>query len=380
MAAESLTRRAFPHQPQLWRVWSREGGASRAVLGRTLGGYGFVPIELALVACFYYATNRWLGWWQPSEVLTDPNILSYAVPALMPIAVSLQAGFMEECLFRAVPLALGALIGAHFGRRSAGIAIAFVLQAVVFGGAHANYPGFPSYSRLVELVLPSMIWAAIFLRFGLLPTILLHALFDLALFSIPLFLVDAPGAWMQRCCVIVAALVPLAIVLWRRVAGGRVGRACRARLRNGAWTPRAAAPVRDAGSAASAVGLARPGPRRSGRCPMLGLAGLDRVARVHADARGRVPRSRSIARRREAAADAALKARGVALGPEWRRFSTVRHASDDAAMDAAQVRVARGGCGDLPRADRGARSRRRSGTCATRCSKATSRRAPRSGA
>ncbi len=50
MAAESLTRRAFPHQPQLWRVWSREGGASRAVLGRTLGGYGFVPIELALVA------------------------------------------------------------------------------------------------------------------------------------------------------------------------------------------------------------------------------------------------------------------------------------------------------------------------------------------
>jgi hypothetical protein len=30
MAAESLARRAFPHQPQLWRVWSREGGATRA--------------------------------------------------------------------------------------------------------------------------------------------------------------------------------------------------------------------------------------------------------------------------------------------------------------------------------------------------------------
>ena len=76
MAAESLARRAFPHHPQLWRVWSREGGATRAVLGRTVGGYLFVPLELALVAAFYYATNRWLGWWQPSEVLTDPNILS----------------------------------------------------------------------------------------------------------------------------------------------------------------------------------------------------------------------------------------------------------------------------------------------------------------
>ena len=98
---------------------------------------------------------------------------------------------MEECLFRAVPLSLGALIGAHFGRKRAGIAIAFVLQALVFGAAHANYPGFPSYSRLVELIIPSMIWAAIFLRFGLLPTIILHACFDLSLFAIPLFLVAA---------------------------------------------------------------------------------------------------------------------------------------------------------------------------------------------
>src|SRR6185436_14741971 len=223
MAAESLARKAFPWQPQLWRVWSRDAAASPSVLGRTLGGYLFVPLELALVAIFYFATNHWLGWWQPSEVLTDPNILSAAVPALMPIAISLQAGFMEECLFRAVPLALGALVGAHFGRRRLGIAIAFVLQAVIFGGAHANYPGFPSYSRLVELLLPSMLWAAIFLRFGLLSTILLHALFDLTLFSIPLFLVEAPGAWVQRAVVIAAGFVPLGVVLWRRIERGAWG-------------------------------------------------------------------------------------------------------------------------------------------------------------
>ena len=236
MTAESLTRRAFPGQPQLWRLWSKDAGPTYAVLGRTLGGYLFVPIELALVAIFYYATNRWLGWWQPSEVLTDPNILSSAMPALMPIAVSLQAGFMEECLFRAVPLSLGALIGAHFGRRNIGIAIAFVLQALVFGAAHANYPGFPSYSRLVELVVPSMLWAAIFLRFGLLPTILLHAVFDLTLFSIPLYLVDAPSAWVQRAAVVAAALVPLAVVLWRRARAG-AWREFPSALWNGAWTP-----------------------------------------------------------------------------------------------------------------------------------------------
>ena len=74
MAAESLSRRAFRH-PQLWHVWSRDAAATLEVAGRTVGGYLFVPIELALIAAFYYATNRWLGWWQPSESLTDPNIL-----------------------------------------------------------------------------------------------------------------------------------------------------------------------------------------------------------------------------------------------------------------------------------------------------------------
>ena len=325
MAAESLSRRAFPHQPQLWRVWSHAGGATRAVLGRTVGGYLFVPLELALVATFYYATNRWLGWWQPSEVLTDPNILSSAVPALMPIAVSLQAGFMEECLFRAVPLALGALIGAHFGRRSVGIGVAFVLQAVIFGAAHANYPGFPSYSRLVELVLPSLLWAAIFLRFGLLPTILLHALFDLSLFSIPLFLVDAPGTWVQRAAVFAAGLVPLAVVLWRRAKAGAWGE-LPASLGNGAWVPAAAAPVRIPQARVIVASRLQNLVQRA--LPYLGLAGLFAWIAwtpMQADAPP-LALDRATA---ETAADAALKARGVALGPEWRRFSTVRRASEE---------------------------------------------------
>ncbi len=325
-AAESLTRRAFPHQPQLWQVWSGAGGATRAVLGRTVGGYLFVPLELAIVAGFYYATNRWLGWWQPSEVLTDPDILSAAVPALMPIAVSLQAGFMEECLFRAVPLALGALIGAHFGRRRLGIAVAFVLQAVVFGAAHANYPGFPSYSRLVELIVPSMLWAAIFLRFGLLPTILLHALFDLALFSIPLFLVDAEGAGMQRAAVVAAGLLPLAVVMFRRARAG-TWTEWPASLRNGAWMPAVRMP---ADSPRARAIVASRGQRVVQRAlPWLGFAGL--IAWVASTPmRADVPPLAFDRVAAEAAADAALQARGVALGPEWRRLSVVRSANDDA--------------------------------------------------
>ena len=82
--------------------------------------------------------------------------------------------------------------------------------ALVFAAAHANYPGFPAYSRLVELFGPALIWGLIFLRFGLLPTVILHALFDLTLMSIPVFLVQGPGADFNRALVIAAGLVPTA--------------------------------------------------------------------------------------------------------------------------------------------------------------------------
>ncbi|MEP7208382.1 MAG: CPBP family intramembrane glutamic endopeptidase [Casimicrobiaceae bacterium] len=327
MAAESLSRRAFAHHPQVWKLWGREAAATPEVLGRTVGGYLFVALELAFIALFYYATNRWLGWWQPSESLTDPNILGSAVPALSPIAMALQAGFMEECLFRAVPLSLAALIGARFGRRNLAIGIAIVVQALVFGGGHANYPGFPAYSRLVELLLPSLVWALLFLRFGLLVTILLHVLFDLALMSIPLFLVDAPGSSLQRALVIAAGLVPLAIVLVQRWRAG-AWHPFPQRLRNGAWQPSALpdepAPAFEAPQRPATgwvLGLHR-------ILPALGLAGLVLWAAT-TSFRADVPTLPIGRAEAVAAAEAALAARQVVLGDDWRRFARVRLAAQE---------------------------------------------------
>ncbi len=330
MAAESLARRAFPHQPQLWQIWSRTGGATTQALGRTLGGYLFVPLELALIAAFYYATNRWFGWWQPSEVLTDPNILSSALPALAPIAISLQAGFMEECVFRAIPLALGALIGARFGRRTLGIAIAMALQAIVFGAAHANYPGLPSYARLVELFVPSILWGLIFLRYGLLPTILLHALFDLVLFAIPVFLVDAPGAWVQQGLVVAAGLVPLAIVLARRFRAGAFHEQP-SDLWNGAWQPAPRSAEAEAPAAASAE-IANWARRFQRALPALALAGgLAWIAgsKFSSD----VPPLNLTRAQALAAADAALGAR-ASLGPDWQRSAMPRRPDRDESASA----------------------------------------------
>ena len=236
MAAESLSRRAFPEHLQFWQVWSREGARSRTVLGHTVAGYLIVGIDLAFLVTFYWLTIGYLGWWSPSDALVNPDSLATVLPWLSPLAISLQAGFWEECLFRAVPLAGAALIGDRFGNRRAWIAGAFVLQIVIFGAGHAAYPTQPSYARLIELIVPSTIFGLLYLRFGLLPAIVMHFAFDAVLFGIPLFVSSAPGAWVDQAIFGLIFLTPLWVVASARYRGGGWIEAP-ARLKNGAWSP-----------------------------------------------------------------------------------------------------------------------------------------------
>jgi len=328
MTAEGLSRLAFADHPQFWRLWSRAAAPTPAVLGRTLGGYLFVAVELALIVGFYYVTDRYLGWWQPSESLSDPNILGSALPGLAPIGTALQAGFMEECLFRAIPLSLAALIGARFGVRRVAIACTLVLQAVVFGAAHANYPGFPAYSRPVELFVPALIWGLIFLRFGLLPTVILHAVFDLVLMSMPVFLIAGAVAHFNQALVIGAALIPLAIVLARRVQAG-AWRELPASLRNGIWQHRMAEGAAGPADARAAAG--RWTMRVQQALPVLaaiGLLAFVAAGDFHSDA----PPLTIDRARAEAVADQSLKARGIELGPEWKRMSSTRYVSHESGI------------------------------------------------
>jgi membrane protease YdiL (CAAX protease family) len=235
MAAESLTRRAFGSHPQLWRVWGRPG-SSTAILGRTAAGYLLVPIFIAYEVGLYMFADRVLGWWTPSESLLHPDVLATYLPWLTAIANSLQAGFWEEALFRAIPLAGAALIGDRLGHRRLAIAIAFVLQAVIFGAGHAPYPTLPSYARPVELMIPSFMFGLLYLRFGLLPGIVLHYAFDAVLFALPIFVSDAPGILVQQLTVVVMILVPMFIVFWRRAQAGQWA-TIDARDLNAAWTP-----------------------------------------------------------------------------------------------------------------------------------------------
>jgi hypothetical protein len=163
IAAETLTRRAFGHHPQLWRSWGREEGASFQILGRTVSGYLLVSVFFAYDVVLYVVMTRVFGWWSPAEALVHPDVLATYAPWLSAIANSFQAGFWEEALFRAVPIAGAALIGERLGQRRLFIVIAFVVQALIFGGGHAPYPNQPAYARPVELILPSIGFGLLYL-------------------------------------------------------------------------------------------------------------------------------------------------------------------------------------------------------------------------
>jgi len=236
MAAETLTRRAFGHHPQFWRAWSKDAGSSVQILGRTSSGYLLVAVFFAYDVLLYLVTTKVFGWWSPAEALIHPDVLATYAPWLSAIANSFQAGFWEEAMFRAVPIAGAALIGDRFGQRKLFIAIAFAVQAIIFGAGHAPYPNQPAYARPVELIIPSIGFGLLYLYFGLLPGIVLHFTFDVVWFAIPIFLARAPGIWFQQFMVVALTLVPLWVVLWRRRQAGAWTELSPALL-NAAWEP-----------------------------------------------------------------------------------------------------------------------------------------------
>lgn len=221
IAAESLSRKAFGNQPQLWRVWNGKIAASTAIAGATLGAYILVFYDFAFASIFYAFTTAYHHWWVPSSQFFDPNILAMYLPWLTPCIEALEAGFREECLFRAIPLAGAALIGERIGKRNLMITLAFIMQAIVFSAIHADYPGQPAYARLVELLAPSCMYAYIYLRYGLLPVIITHTLYDIVWMALPLFISHAPYAWVHQLMVLIIASIPALIVLYAYMTYGK---------------------------------------------------------------------------------------------------------------------------------------------------------------
>ena len=268
----------------------------REVLGRTVGGYLFVPIELALVAVFYFATNRWLGWWQPSEVLTDPNIL-----VVRGAGADADRHFVAGGIHGGMPLSRRAAGARRADRRA--------LRPPPARGSPSPSCCRPSSSARRTRTIPAFprtrAWSSSSCRrcCGRRSSCASDCCRRSCCTRCSTWRCSRsrcswstrPEPALQRALVIAAALVPLGVVLWRRVQAGAWAKLPEA-LCNGAWVPRAAAAGprarRNARSIASRVQVA--GPARVAGARARGTRRLDRV---HAGRSRRAAARRSIARR-----------------------------------------------------------------------------------
>jgi hypothetical protein len=321
MAAETLSRRAFPNHVQLWKVWSPGVASSRTISGETIAGYLLVAPFFAYEIILYFFAQGKLGWWTPSDTLVNPDMFANYVPSLSAVAQAAQAGFWEECLFRAAPLAAAALIGNRFGKRRLFIGVAMVLQALVFASGHAGYANQPAYARVVELIIPSFAFGSLYLAFGLLPGIVLHFAYDATWMALPLFVASGVRARVEQLIVILVVLVPLWVVLVNRARSAKWTEVPDD-ARNGAWQPpqiHETAPAQAESPSPEIIEIS-PAIRRA--LPIAGLAGLIvwiAASTFHTDAPSmEIQRTAAIDKAREA-----LAARGVNLDAGWTVLSHI---------------------------------------------------------
>lgn len=317
VAAEAATRAAFPHHLDWWSLWKYRG--TREVAIRVAGGYTLAAVALAYVVVFYLATQRLLGWWVPSELLDDPNLIATPVPWLAGIAVSLHAAVWEEAIFRALPLSLLSLWVASRPHRAVWMAGGVIASALVFGFAHASYPSWPAYSRGLEIFLDACLWAVVFLRFGLIVTVVAHFVYNATLFGMFAAAGTAPSYRMTAAIVILAILSPALIVAWRWIRQRGLSHAP-AEARFEAWKPpelTVEAPV-----AAEPVATGKPGVRA--RKVAIGAIGLGVLAVLVAPATHvRGPRYSVSRAEVTTVADSMVASRG-ADAEGWKRLIATR--------------------------------------------------------
>jgi membrane protease YdiL (CAAX protease family) len=184
------------------------------LLTSTVLGYAFGCMFLGYVTLFYLFGRRYLGVWMPAEGPYS-EVLSTAVPALAPLAVSILAAVSEESVFRlfAVPF-----LGRVFRGRG-GLALALIVPAVIWAFAHSNYPVFPVWVRGLELTIAGVAFGMLFLRAGFLAVVIAHYVIDAIFLAAPLILSGNRGYLTAGVVVVALAALPaLAILLWNRAA------------------------------------------------------------------------------------------------------------------------------------------------------------------
>jgi membrane protease YdiL (CAAX protease family) len=209
---EALGRRGFGGWPLAMRGLSwRELLFGPNTPRQFLLGYALAAAQIGFVIAFYAACGQVAGVQWPVDYSADWNIASVPL-AFASFFYGAVASLSEELLFRVLLIAL--LL--RLTRRPWA---AIVGSALAWGFPHCDVIWDPFWIRSIEVTLIGLAYGAIFLRYGLLVTLVSHFAFDCSVLSAGSLLYNGrPGPVAAAVLAVAAPLLLLLPRLFRRPA------------------------------------------------------------------------------------------------------------------------------------------------------------------
>lgn len=209
-AGEFMYRRTFPEKLALEEIFTKRGLATKEVLLGLAVGIVWCAVSLGY-QIIYYGLGRKVGFWCPIQ-LDHYQILGSYLPWVGAVGLGVFAATSEEILYRVLFFGITKPLVKRFW-------LANLLQAAAWGFMHSSYEQQPCYARGLELTIEGMLDGWILRRFGLLPCVVSHYLFDAFCCVTPLF--KAPPSLQVSA---VVPLIPVLVLLvlafvWRNKGG-----------------------------------------------------------------------------------------------------------------------------------------------------------------
>ncbi|MBX7258353.1 MAG: CPBP family intramembrane metalloprotease [Candidatus Hydrogenedentes bacterium] len=207
---DAATRRIFPDHAEFSRVFSRAFWKSKSVLISVGVGLCLACIHAGFFNAFYLVAQQFGAWCPLDAPYSDA--LEVAVPSLFPLQVGISAALKEEALFRYFAISLLLFLTK---RRW----LAVFVPAVIWGFCHSAYPQEPIYIRGIEVSIIGILYGIVFLRYGVLATIVAHYTYNALVGAV--FLFESGNRYFQISGLVVVCLmvIPALPGVWRCLRG-----------------------------------------------------------------------------------------------------------------------------------------------------------------
>jgi len=205
-AGDALYRVTQPARLRLSKAFSLRGLRSKEFFCSSVVGLSLTAASLGFVVLFYMVGSKY-GVWAPQDINYE-NSVSTLFPWISGVAIGLLASTNEEFTFRlfAIPF-IERLTGSRW--------LAVIVPAFCWSFLHTNYPQEPPYIRGLEVGMMGIATGIVFLRWGIVATLIWHYTFDAS--QVGLLLIRS-HSWYFRISGVIVGLAAVAPLLFSAIS------------------------------------------------------------------------------------------------------------------------------------------------------------------